>query len=56
MSTVHQMADITYNCTACGATYEAMLDNLAPVCVPDGKPHPRVATVFDAMRHTNDHT
>lgn len=50
MANVHQMDDVIFNCTACGASYEAMLDGLADVCVPDGKPHPRrILTQFDPL-------
>jgi hypothetical protein len=30
----HTLDPITSACTVCGATYEQMLDNLFPVCVP----------------------
>lgn len=37
----HAIDEVTKNCTACGASHEAMLDNVVPAfCVPDGKPHP----------------
>lgn len=49
MQDIHQVDLVTGNCTACGASREAWLDKLAPVCVPDGKPHPRLAAKFDEV-------
>lgn len=45
----HTVDPVTYNCTACGATYEAMLDGVAKVCLPDGHPHPRLDAQFDVV-------
>lgn len=44
---IHTLDEATFNCTACGATYEAMCDGLAKTCIADGKSHPRQQTEFD---------